>query len=304
MKKTIYTISKIVCAVILVGLLISTIHWQDVFATIIHANGLFVGLFVVLYAVGIAISAHKWHVLGKHMHFTQPYFFYLKTYLLGTFLNNFFPSFVGGDAYRTLALGKRAGRTAESMATVVVDRITGLVVIVCLALLCGGVHYQRFVSGDEMAFMIGGVSVCFAVCVYLTSIGMRTKKMPACVQKYRDIFAAFRTGHILSVACGYATIFSFVGIACANYMLFVAFHVDISVIDYMSVIFLTNLIASLPISVGNIGTKEWAYIFLFGLFGMHSSALVAIVLVSRVLQMLVSFCALPLYLRHKDDCTV
>lgn len=92
--------------------------------------------------------------------------------------------------------------------------------------------------------------------------------------------------------------FDFVGIAFSNYILFLALGAEISILNYLSVIFLISIISSLPVSINNIGIKEWAYITFFGVFGLPSSTVVAVAIVGRIVQMLMSFFALPVYLRR------
>jgi hypothetical protein len=69
----------------------------------------------------------------------------------------------------------------------------------------------------------------------------------------------------------------------------------------MSVIFLISIISALPISINNIGLKEWAYITFFGIFGLSSGAVIAVSIISRFIQMAVSFTAMPIYLKSKKD---
>ena len=298
--------SKIIFACILVGILIFTVNWQEVFVYIKNADTVFIVLFVVFYLLGILVSARKWEILAKFMHFSQKYFFYVKTYLLGAFLNNFFPSFVGGDTYRAVALGRADARVKESSTTIVIDRITGLVAIIFLAPLFGFMNYTSLQDSVMVLIFIGGLFAFFLFFIFglvffkKSFVQKMISYLPQFAQKYIDILATFRSRDIALSSFLCSILFSFVGIAICNYMLFLAIGIEVSVINYMSVIFLTSLIASIPISIGNIGTKEWAYIFLFGIFGIGGSALVTIVILSRVLQMLVSLFALPLYFSERE----
>jgi len=87
----------------------------------------------------------------------------------------------------------------------------------------------------------------------------------------------------------------------ANFTLFKAIGICLSVEQFMSVIFLSSIIAAVPISMGNIGVKEWAYVFLFGIFGVSASGVVTVVILSRILQMFISLLAIPFYLQDKGD---
>ena len=76
--------------------------------------------------------------------------------------------------------------------------------------------------------------------------------------------------------------------------------VGMNFLDYLSVIFLISIVASVPVSINNIGIKEWAYITFFAVFGIEASQVVSVAIISRFIQMLISFFALPIYLRRKN----
>jgi uncharacterized protein (TIRG00374 family) len=305
MNKYIIKMAQIIAACVLVALLIVRVDWIDVLTQIIGMRMGFVGAFVAFYIAGIVISAWKWCRIAQISGFEHSYFFYLRTYVLGTFLNNFFPSFVGGDAYRTFALARGNRRRADSFATIVIDRVSGLFVIVVLMLLYSAIRYDILYAVPMLSIIylvtaVGMLSALFAVVAWRQGkLRSLMSMVPKRLVRYLAVISRYDLRRILRPSIVYATAFSFVGIAFANYMLFIAIGAEISFADFISVIFLTNVIASLPVSVGNIGTKEWAYVFLFGLFGVAGSTAVAIVLLSRVLQMVVSFAALPLYIHEK-----
>lgn len=305
MNNTIKKIIKCILAGVLVWALILSVNWRDVWAYMVHAHPYFIGLFVVFYILGIMISARKWEIIARFVQFSQKYSFYLKTYLLGTFLNNFFPSFIGGDTYRAVTLSGEEKRIAESSATVVIDRVSGLFGIIFVALVCGGIN--KVLLGDlvvkSILLALGIIFIIFVLSIIFFRSPLVQKMitiLPRSVQKYIGVLLQFHDRSLAVTSFLYSLLFSFVGIALANYMLFYAVGVEISFAQYVSVVFLTNLIASLPISIGNVGTKEWAYIVLFGIFGVSVSALVAIVLLSRALQMIVSLVALPLYFQERN----
>lgn len=300
-------ILKLVIMVVLVFLLIQKINWLEVWGYLRDMNGGFILLFVFFYLGGILISAKKWQVLAKFKKFNQPYFFYFKTYLLGTFLNNFFPSFIGGDAYRIYALGKKNQGLKRVSVTVVIDRISGLMGVIFLAAIFGLLNYQVLLENEVIFWMVLFV-VAISVISLLGIFFFDSKVaqgiisyLPKKIKSYIKQLGEFRVRNIFLETMNYSFLFVFVGIALANYMLFSALGIQLSFFDFLSVTFLANVIASIPISIGNIGIKEWAYIFLFGIFDVSISAAVTIVVIARVLQMLVSLTALPFYLKNKKN---
>ncbi|QQS20508.1 MAG: flippase-like domain-containing protein [Candidatus Moraniibacteriota bacterium] len=95
-------------------------------------------------------------------------------------------------------------------------------------------------------------------------------------------------------------VFNFVGVGLSNLVLFRALGGGVELFEYLSVIFLITIVSSIPISINNIGLKEWAYAVFFGYLGASVEAAVTVALVSRILQMFVSFASLPFYLRSRD----
>ena len=93
--------------------------------------------------------------------------------------------------------------------------------------------------------------------------------------------------------------FNFVGLAGANLALFRSLGISVGIADYLSVIFLISIVSSVPITINNIGIKEWAYISFFGFFGINPSAVISVAILSRIIQMMISFLALPIYLSAK-----
>jgi uncharacterized protein (TIRG00374 family) len=300
------TVIKFIVAFILVFLLLNKINWSEVWLSLKNINLFFIFLFVSFYFIGIMISAWKWQILARFKNFQRSYFFYFKTYLLGTFLNNFFPSFVGGDAYRIYALGKKEKRLRDSSTTIVVDRISGLIGVIFLATIFGWLNYKIIQENNLIWWLIifmTIISISFLLGVFFFNskiVQSTVNFLPKKIKKYLEQLGEFRFKNIFLPTMGYSFVFVLVGIALANFMLFKAFNIQLSFFDFLSVAFLTNIIASVPLSVGNVGIKEWAYIFLFGIFGVSASLAVAIVVLARFLQMLVSFLALPFYLQNKD----
>jgi len=293
--------------IVLVLFLIQKINWLEVLGYLKNMKIGFIFLFILFYLGGILISVKKWQVLASFKKFKQPYFFYFKTYLLGTFLNNFLPSFVGGDAYRIHALGKDSKKFKDSSVSVVVDRLSGLIGVVVLAAIFGILNYQNIAKTSLISWLVISmvtISVLFFSGVFFFDTNLIQKLLnylPKDIKLYIKQLGEFKSNKIFLKTMDYSFLFVFVGIALANYTLFLALGIQLSLLDFLSVTFLANIIASIPISMGNIGIKEWAYILLFGTFGVSVSAAVTIVVIARVLQMLISLLALPLYLQSKEE---
>ena len=86
-------------------------------------------LFLGLLALNTGISSLKWHALLRADGIPVPVRKLFASHLIGSFFNLFLPSSVGGDVYRIADIGRRSGRTANTTASILFDRLTGFMAI-------------------------------------------------------------------------------------------------------------------------------------------------------------------------------
>ena len=97
-----------------------------------------IGFFVAaigVYVAGQALSALRWQWLARMNALPGPYSEYLRYYFIGVFTNLFVPGLIGGDAARSVYLGRRHQRLAAAIASVVADRGIGLLTLFWFAAL-------------------------------------------------------------------------------------------------------------------------------------------------------------------------
>lgn len=305
-NKIIKFVLKFSISLLFVAWLILKVRWHEVLG---YARLLSVGeilLYLLVVVVGMLISARKWQLLleSKQLHFSLKELFSL--YLTGSFINNFMPSTIGGDTYRAFNVGKVNKEYAKSAATVVMDRITGLLGLMILTSGLLFLNWSEVAKHRILLLLMAGGLIVLAALFLLEKIrhfawGQKMiAKVPIKIKEFAQSLHAFYVHKkLFGSALGFSMLFALVGVALANYILFWALGVQVGALNYLSVIFLVSIVSALPISINNIGIKEWAYVTFFGFFGVSASAVVAVALISRFLQMLLSFAALPIYLKNK-----
>lgn len=87
-----------------------------------------------LYLVGQVLSAFKWRELAAAVGFAAPASRFVAYYFIGMFFNAFGFGTVGGDVIRALYLAGSGGRRGLALNTVVADRVSGLLVLLAVAL--------------------------------------------------------------------------------------------------------------------------------------------------------------------------
>jgi uncharacterized protein (TIRG00374 family) len=306
-NKIIKFIFKAAISLGFVAYIIFKVDWTDVLSGILSVSWWQVIIYILILLFGMLISSYKWKILADHKNFKLKLFEYFKFYLSGTFINNFMPSFVGGDAYKAYQLGKKDERFSEAASTVLVDRITGLGGAMMLALFFSILNIKTVLGNSTLII----VNVLIILSLFSDVVIVAMKKLEfwknifrkfipeKVIQLIREISDYGKDRKIIKKAILLAMVYDIVGIALVNYVLFWSLGIHINVLDYLSVIFLTSIVASIPITVNNIGIKEWSYIAFFGAVGVASSPVITVAILSRILQMVVSFLALPMYLKGR-----
>lgn len=308
MRKAFFFSIKVIVSVGLVLWLIERVDWPVVGARLYDVSVPLLFLYIFFQLAGNLISSRKWQIIAsfKDLHFSVKDGFF--TYLTGAFINNFLPSTIGGDAYRSVWLAQRTGARAASLSTVVFDRFIGLWTMALLALAFSPFLFPFIETNAPLALTLMALAAFFVLDLFVTYAYCQPwlHRFVAVIpfQKIRRLFEEiifYTKRHIWWRTSLWSASFIFVGVALSNFTLFHALGSDIGVFPFLSVIFLVTIISAVPLSINNIGIKEWAYITFFALVGVSVETAVTVALLSRFLQMLISFIALPQYLSTRKE---
>lgn len=305
MNKQIKFFLKAIVSGAFLGWILVTTNWSEVWFYIKEVEIWHLIIYLVILFLGFTISSYKWKLLADSKEIHYPYREIFQLYFIGTFINNFMPSFIAGDAYKAMAIGNRDKKLTQAASTVMMDRITGFVGATVLLFLFNLVNFHTMIQHKLLLIanfiILASFIIDFILYLSRRSSGLKRilrKIMPSKIIEFFWELGYYNKKAIMqSILLG--IIFSFIGVAMLNYVLFQTLGIEIGMLNYLSVIFLIAIISSIPVSVNNIGIKEWAYVTFFGLFGLNASAVLTVAIISRTIQMVVSFAALPMYLRRK-----
>jgi uncharacterized protein (TIRG00374 family) len=308
MNKNLLTLGKVVVTLGLVYWLIVRVDWVGVRHELSEVSYALLFLYVVFQLTGNVISARKWQIIAsyKELHFSLKEG--LFTYLTGAFINNFLPSTIGGDAYRGLWLAKRSGARAAALSTVVFDRFIGLWTTALLALVFSFVLWSHIATSLPLlvtlvalvGFLVVDLVVTYLYCQswfqgYVARIPFFK------LRRFLEEIVFYTQKHLWLRTSLWSSLFVFVGLGLSNYTLFHALGSEIAFLPFFSAILLVAIVSNIPISINNIGIKEWAYVTFFGLIGVSIETAVTAALLSRFIQMFLSFIALPQYLSTRKN---
>lgn len=306
-KKILKIFFKIVISIIFVYWVVVKTDWPEFLFYLKKIEIWQIGLYLIFLVLGMVICSYRWKILAEFKGIKLSLWEYFKLYLTGTFINNFMPSFVAGDAYKAYQIAGAEKRYAEATSSVLMDRITGLLGAMILALIFSLINIKTVIDNKWLLLANAGIVLSFFVDLIIAKLreiswlkNFVFKIMPQKITIFlQELYSYNNKTGVISRAVFISILFSLIGIALLNYILFQGLGVEIGIFDYLSVIFIISIVSALPITMNNIGLKEWAYITFFGFFGISSGAAVAASIISRFLQMLVSFLALPIYIKSK-----
>jgi len=303
MKKYLLTLGKIAVTVGLVFWLAREVDWTGVGKELQGVSWPLLFLYAFLQLFGNVISAKKWQIISSYKGFS----FSLKegffTYMTGAFINNFLPSTIGGDTYRGLWLAKRSGARAAAVSTVIFDRFIGLWTTALLGLILSFPLWMYIPENTPLVItllaLLGFLVLDFIVACLSCQpwFSPLLEKLP--FQKVRRLLqeVIFYSKRKMWLETSlWSAMFIFVGLGLSNYVLFLSLGTDVSFLPFFSVILLVAIVSSIPLSINNIGIKEWTYVVFFGLIGISPEVAVTAALLSRFIQMIMSFIAVPHYL--------
>lgn len=257
-------------------------------------------------------SCVKWRLLLNYREIHVGLGALMRFYTVGYFFNNFLPSSLGGDAARSYLVGKRIGSQTESLAAVVLERLTGLVTLVALAfvgyLATPAIHDDVLVTGSLMILGAGCVVLIALIWAPQPVVGpleaalVKVPLLGKVIAKLAQMRAAMQTFWGAPRVVGLSVLYSFGYHALTVVNVYVAARVlgiDVSFIGLCAVTPIILVIAALPTTPGSIGVWEWAYSVLLLPLGAELEQGLAIALVLRGQLLFTSLVGGVLYLAER-----
>ena len=202
----------------------------------------------------------------------------LFLYYVGVFFNSFLPSGFGGDAIKMVELARYSRHAPESVSTVLVDRLAGIIVLFAMAVVAWPWAHDTLPA--RQSYLLVGTSIAGLACAWLLFqkrvaervLRVLPRKLAAKVSALYDAVHACG-GRALWRAIGASAVFN-LALFALNYVLALGVGVRVPIayiIVFMPVLSLSMLLPSL----GALGTREGAYVLLFGSAGLSESLALA-----------------------------
>lgn len=271
MKSRLFALLKVLISAGLLYLLFRTFDLQQSWSAL---RGMDLRLLVVAFALfelTLLVRSFRWRFLLDALGVAVPIHRLVYLYYVGTFFNTFLPSGFGGDPVKMYELARYSQRAPESVGTVLVDRLTGIVMLFVMGLLAWPWVY-RTLPRDAAVFVLaaslfglGAVWLFFQERLAERVLARMPQRFAG---KVRSLYTAVHT-------CGTAALWKALGASAVFNLLLFAMNYFIAralgaqvpllhIIVFMPILSLSMLLPS----VGALGTREGAYVLLFGAAGV------------------------------------
>jgi len=291
-KRLIWLIVKIAVSLsLLIYILAAKVSLPEIGRSLAGLNLAWVALAFSLHIFGLLISAYRWQILARAQGDEVPLFYLVKSYLVGTFFNNFLPTRFGGDVVRIWDGSKYSQSVLKSSAIVVVERATGLVVLFLFALLASlfRLDMARRIPVIWVSLLVGLGGLFLAVFFLSPPAGRLISRLPdqgfpgrlkVKVLGFREIILAYRHRPALfRQALAWALLLQ-LNVILYYFLIGRAFNLRVAFLDYFIFIPIVLLIQIIPVTIGGLGLREGAYIALFLYYGVAAQTAVSFSLVA------------------------
>jgi glycosyltransferase 2 family protein len=245
---------RVLVSMALLGWVGSQTNWADVGQAFARLRLGYWLAAVGLLAVTQIGSALRWQYLSSALGFRRSLRQLTGIYFIGMYFNLMLPTAVGGDVVRAWYLDGGSGRRLAAFATVFLDRLSGLLVLLSLA--CVGLALSPLDLPPWVSWFVwgsaGGALLAVAVLPLVTGRG---GKGTARRQRLSEALKAVRSPRVL--VC--TTLLSlWVQAANVGVVWLVGLAIDAPAVGayYWVVVPMVALLTMLPVSINGIGVRE------------------------------------------------
>ena len=260
---------------------------------------------MALTLVGLLLSAVRWQqvleVLGLHAGLRR----LVSLCLAGQFVSNVLPTTIGGDVLRVARLSRDTGETPKTFASVVLERLTGWLVLPLISVVGFVVNPPLRDLGRATQVALGlAFATLMALCILLYAVADQRvggrfeakdgwRRFASAVHLGLDKMkhAPAATAHVLFVGFAYQLVLVLAAVAAAQ-----SLGVRPAGLTALLAFFPAVAIAQvLPIGISGLGVREGAFVLFLGPLGVEAQDAIALGLLLYLLNLGVSLLGAPAF---------
>jgi len=282
---------KLGVSVALMAFLVWKVDWQESLRTLLRISIPWIPVLLFISVILNLLSCVKWQLFLRERGNEVPLWRLFGLYMVGYFFNNFMPGSVGGDVVRSYVLGRELKSQSSSFGSVFLERFTGFIALLGMALLAAVVNPAALKTRALVMFMVLMAFLFAGMIAFLLlkpvqqlamyMLGLLPEKLAGKLRKFLDVVFFFRDKpRVLGVAMFWSLLFHVMTIvntqACCNSIRVPAGFMDLAVL-----VPLILLVSAIPVSLNSIGIMEGSFVFFLGMAGVSPSDALSVSLVLR-----------------------
>lgn len=254
---------------------------------------------------GIVLSALRWQRVLAALDMPSRTPVLLGHYLAGQFVGNFLPTTIGGDLLRVSRLTAATGEAPRTVASVVLERLTGWLVLPLLTLFAlavnPGLSRRAPVPADTALWLALATLAGLAVIISLAASPHLGGRLGS-TEGWRRFAAAVHLGldrvrrhpvlafEILTVGFAYQ-----LAVMLAAFLTAKALGLDVGWTAVLAFFPVVAIVQVLPLTIGGLGTREAALVFFLHPLGVAQADAFALGLLVYLVNLGVSLLGAPAF---------
>ena len=263
---------------------------------------------LLLTLAGVVLSAVRWSAVLDALGLHAPFKRLLSLYFAGQFMGNVLPSTIGGDALRVSRLSKDNGEPPTTFASVVLERLTGWVVLPAITLVGLAVNpgLRELGRASAIAFATAAGTLVLLVVVltltFLTNSGIEErlehndgwKRFTTAVRfgLHRLRHEPAATARILATGLAYQLILIGSALMAARALGMPAGVGPTALLAFVPAVLIAQV---LPISISGLGVREGLFVLFLQPLDVPQSQAIALGLLLYLLNLVVSLLGAPAF---------
>jgi uncharacterized protein (TIRG00374 family) len=293
---------RIAVSLLGLALIVLTQDLGQAFRLLLEMNWLpFLGT-LILFLSGSFIRAYRWGCLVWALDVQVSYWRLVNLYFIGAFFNQFLPTGVGGDAIKMFELSRQDGKAASAISSVLVDRFLGLFVLFALALLALLFGHELvpqqvriLIAVVFAASLIGAALILQRTWIETWGKRLGVDRVLGRIKILHELYESlylYGTAALLKATA--ASLAWNLLLVLGYYLLGRAVGIDLPLWYYFLFVPIISVLLLIP-SVGGLGVREGATVFLFTQVGVPEPQALALALAYLVALWLIALTGGILY---------
>lgn len=287
MRRGTITVLRATASIVMLGLLLPRVNLRSLLPRWSTGTLEWLAAALAVTFVGIVLSAVRWQRVLAALDLRARITTLTSYQLAGVFVGNFLPSTIGGDVLRVSRLSAASGRGPDSFASVVLERLTGWIVlpVITLTALALNPGLLRLGLASQVAV---GISVATLLLLAVVLVLAASPRLGARLEGHEGVRGFLRAVHLgihrfrrnpgLAFEVLVAGFVYQLAVVLAAFLASQALGLDVGWTAMMAFMPAVAILQVLPITIGGLGVREGAFVLFLSRSGLGATTQQAITL--------------------------